>query len=315
MGNLMLASVAGLFFSGLFYLVSLFLFILSRLNFIGLGKLFGYVMNLSFYFAIAFAVLFVLDLVTYGKKKARREHYILNNTRKKKFVVGLLAYNEEPSIAQVVTEFKSHPLVSKVIVVDNNSKDKTSELATKAGADIVVLETRPGYDSACLRVLKECLEHCGTNEVIALCEADGTFSSLDLDKFLAYLANSDMAVGSRMCPEIVDKKTQLEPAFYSYGNYFIAKLIHLKYYLRLTDVGCTYRAINQDALRRLLPHLKHRGHAFSPHMITEAAKQGLIVVEIPVTFKKRIGISKGAGGNYWLGWKTGWKMIFDIIKA
>src|SRR3989344_4066046 len=81
MGNLMLASVAGLFFSGLFYLISLFLFILSRLNFISFGKLFGYVINLSFYFAIAFAVLFMFDLATYGKKKARREHYISNDTR------------------------------------------------------------------------------------------------------------------------------------------------------------------------------------------------------------------------------------------
>ena len=128
MGNLMLASVAGLFFSGLFYLISLFLFILSRLNFISFGKLFGYVINLSFYFAIAFVVMFVFDLATYGKKKARREHYISNDTSKKKFVVGLIAYDEEPSIAQVVTEFKSHPLVSKVIVVGNNSKKSTSEL-------------------------------------------------------------------------------------------------------------------------------------------------------------------------------------------
>jgi len=313
-GNTLLVGVVALGFGLILYILSIVSSLLTKLKLAEFTDFSQFFLRWSFYLALAFVVLLMLDLLAHKIKRRRREYVPTYDMSKKKFVVGLIAYNEEPSIVAVVKEFKKNPLVSRVIVVDNNSKDKTFQLAKEAGADIVVTEMRPGYDSACLRVLKECAAQAKQNEVVALTEADGTFSAMDLYKFLPYLGNADMVVGTRLCPEIVDRMTQLTP-FYVYGNYFIAKLIHLKYYVRLTDVGCTFRVIHPSALKSLLPQLHYRGHAFSPHMIAEAIKQHLIVVEIPITFRKRIGVSKGAGGNIWLGWKTGLKMIADILRA
>ena len=82
---------------------------------------------------------------------------------------------------------------------------------------------------------------------------------------------------------------------------------------RFTDVGCTYRAIKADALRKIINKLVVGGHHFSPHMTMVAIKSGLKVIEIPITFRKRVGISKGAGGNKALGIKVGFRMLWDIL--
>ncbi len=258
-----------------------------------------------------FFFLWSFDLYLRKKKDPRPDYAMHKPIKNAKALVCLIAYNEEASVATVVKEFLTQSTVSRVIVIDNNSKDRTGAFAKKAGATVVV-EKRPGYGAACLRALQEGAARAKANEVVVLCECDHTFFADDVQKFLAYIENADMVVGTRMVPELVDKRTQLN-AFFEYGNYFVGKLIHVKYYLRFTDVGCTYRAIRPVALKRLLPKLTQIGHTFSPHMITRAADMGLTLVEIPIAFRVRIGVSKGANGNLWLGVKTGLKMMWDVL--
>ncbi|MBL8755459.1 MAG: glycosyltransferase, partial [Planctomycetes bacterium] len=57
------------------------------------------------------------------------------------------AYNEEETIQKVVEEFRTEPHLDEIVVVDNNCKDRTAELAAAAGAR-VVQEGKPGYGSA-----------------------------------------------------------------------------------------------------------------------------------------------------------------------
>ena len=72
-------------------------------------------------------------------------------------VVTLTAYNDEASIGHAVADFRAHPMVSSVIVVDNNSRDRTFDVAREAGAE-VVRELQPGYGHCVYRCFQQALQ-------------------------------------------------------------------------------------------------------------------------------------------------------------
>lgn len=208
--------------------------------------------------------------------------------------VGLTAFNDEEAIRHAVMEFKSNPLVNRVIVVDNNSSDATGRAAALAGADAVVVEHRPGYGSCCIRALAEAAVDA---DVVVLCEGDMTFSAHDIAKMLAYLENCDLVLGTRATQELRERGTQMDWLI-NPANQIVAKLIQIRFWgTRLTDVGCTYRAMRVTEYPRLARRLHVTGNHFSPHMFIEALKLQMRVIEIPVVFRRRVGTSKGVGSN------------------
>ena len=104
------------------------------------------------------------------------------------------AYNEEATIAEVVIEFLADPDVDRVVVVDNNSKDRTAALAKQAGAD-VIQESAAGYGCA----IRAGLNHSAASgaDIMAIVEADGSFRASDLPKLLHYLSDCRMVLGTR----------------------------------------------------------------------------------------------------------------------
>ena len=226
--------------------------------------------------------------------------------------VGLTAWNDQEAIGRAVREFKACPDVHKVIVVDNNSSDATARIAAEAGADEVVVETIPGYGSCCMKALAEASRDA---DVIVLCEGDMTFSAHDVKKFLAYLENCDLVLGTRATQELRDRDTQMDWLL-NPGNQIIAKLVQTRFWgTRLTDMGCTYRALRVEAYRRLKGHLRVKGNHFSPHMFIESLKLSLRVIEIPVFFRARVGESKGVGSNKIKAARVALRMIGLIYKA
>jgi hypothetical protein len=157
-------------------------------------------------------------------------------------------------------------------------------------------------------------------EVIILAEGDMTFRGRDIWKLIPFLDDSDMVVGSRTHGALIDSDTQMD-WFYVWGNLLVAKMLQFRFFnpkflgrSRFTDVGCTMRAINKSALLEIIDDLNVGGSHFSPHMIKIALKKGLRVVEVPLTFRKRVGLSKGAGGSKLVGIKIGLNMIWSILK-
>lgn len=233
-------------------------------------------------------------------------------------VVVLPALNEEQAIAQVVRDFLAAPEVGGVIVVDNGSTDLTAAMAASAGATVVSERAR-GYGHACRRALAEGLR--SGHSVVVLCEADGTFRAADLQKFLSYLHHADLVVGSRTHGTLVNSDSQLN-SLLALGNLFVAKLLQLRYWdwavggrVRLTDVGCTYRAVRAAALQRILPAMDVGGNHFGPHMVMVSLEHGLRVVEVPVTFWKRVGISKGGNASWRSAVALGLVMIWHILTG
>lgn len=228
---------------------------------------------------------------------------------KRRISVVMPAYNEEETIAETIRGFKSTPEVKEIVVVDNNSTDRTAEIARRIGAR-VVKETRQGYGYACQRALRE-----GKEELIVLTESDSTFRPKDIYKFLTYIDDADMVLGTRTCKQMVESGAKMG-WFLRLGNIFIGKLLEITFYrqqTRLTDVGCTYRMIRRKALKKIQNRFTVGGNYFSPEMIIEALVSGLKVVEIPVYYGKRRGESK-ITSNVWKSFKVGLNMIFLIIK-
>jgi hypothetical protein len=226
--------------------------------------------------------------------------------------VGLTAYNDEACIGDAVREFKACPDVDKVVVVENNSKDRTFQTAVEAGADEVFTELSPGYGACCMRALEEAARDA---DVIVLCEGDMTFVANDVKKLLAYLENCDLVVGTRATQELRMRGTQMDWLI-NPANQVVAKLIQTRFWgTRLTDVGCTYRAIRADAYQRLAPQLSVRGNHFSPHMFMEALKLRMRVIEIPVVFRKRAGLSKGVGSNKVKAARVAIRMLALLYKS
>lgn len=267
----------------------------------------------NIFFVIAGAAIF-FELIVYNSLLTKVKRHIRTDFIKKpKIVVGMTAYNDEKSISLAVKDFLSHPLVREVIVVDNNSKDNTSVAARKAGATTVV-ERRQGYGYCCRRALHEVASR--KPDVMCLVEGDMTFTSKDLDKLLVYIGHVDMVVGTRTTEELQESGSQMS-MFINIGNMYISKLIQLRFwgYTRLTDVGCTYRIIRTDAYEKIRRRLTVGTNHFSPHMIIEALKAKLSVIEVPITMRKRVGVSKGVGSKRWRGFLVGLRMWWIILKS
>jgi len=105
--------------------------------------------------------------------------------------VVMPAYNEEKGIATVVRSFLSLPEVDEVIVANNNSSDRTAELAAEAGAR-VVQEKRRGYGYASQAALRS-----AASDYVVVVESDVTFRAEDVRKFLVYAEDFDVVIGSR----------------------------------------------------------------------------------------------------------------------
>jgi hypothetical protein len=234
---------------------------------------------------------------------------ILNN----QVTVALTAYNDEASIGRAVDDFLSHPLVKRVIVVSNNSTDNTLQRALEAGA-IAVNEARPGYGHCVYRCFVEALKYEDV-DFIVLCEGDLTFRAYDLDKLLAYAAHADIVNGTRIVEQLRQCKTQLSTFMY-YGNFFVAKLLEAKHIGKgtFTDVGTTYKLCWRPALQTLLSRLNPAVNLeFNAHFLDTALDRGLAVVECPITFHPRVGVSKGGNTNNRRALRVGCRMILGLV--
>jgi glycosyltransferase involved in cell wall biosynthesis len=228
-----------------------------------------------------------------------------------KVSVVVPAYDEEATIAGVVRDFRSHASVDEVVVVDNNCRDRTAEVAAAAGARVVA-ESRPGYGSALRRGMDE-----ATGDILVLVEADGSFKAHDLSKFLCYLPDCAMVLGTRTTRQMVQQGANMR-SLLRWGNVVAAKILELLWFVssepRITDVGCTYRAIHRQAWRVIRGGLSETGAPFSPEMICEAFRCGLRVIEIPVHyFTRGGGESKHSAGLLQVA-RTGLRMMRTIVR-
>lgn len=182
----------------------------------------------------------------------------------------------------------------EIIIVDGYSTDGTAEIAESLGAKILH-EKQKGYGSALITGFNEVLQNQQESEkngkyedIITLMDADSTYDPADIPNLLTALQNNgaDMVIGNRFAGMRRGAMTQLNRI----GNHFFTILLNRLYGLNINDSQSGMRAIKARSLRKM--HLEASGMPLASEMLIEAKKRGLNVVEIPITYGRRIGQPK-----------------------
>lgn len=207
--------------------------------------------------------------------------------KNRKVSLVLPTYNEKDSIRSVIRDFEAQGFVDEIVVVNNNAAAGTDEEVKPTSARIVY-EPRQGFGFSIQKGLKE-----AAGDLVVVCEPDGTFLAGDLVKLLAYSGDFDLVLGTRTTKALI-----WEGAYMNWplrmGNYFVAKMLEFLFNTSyLSDVGCTYRLMSAEALRRMEPLFTVTGSCFNPEMVMLAKLTGLRSIEIPVNYRERVGKSMG----------------------
>ncbi|HSL82354.1 MAG TPA: glycosyltransferase family 2 protein [Thermoanaerobaculia bacterium] len=222
--------------------------------------------------------------------------------------VVIPARNEEASLPLVLRDLAGLPegVVRRVVVADNGSVDGTARVAREGGA-VVVDAPRPGYGSACLAGLAWLRAH-RPPEVVAFLDADHSDHPEELPRVVAPIARgeSDLVIGSRILGR--REPGALLPQARA-GNLVACLLIRLLYRHRYTDLG-PFRAIRWQALERL--GMADPDFGWTAEMQVKALRHGLRVAEVPVSYRRRVGVSKITGtvkGTVLAGYKILWTVL------
>ncbi len=220
------------------------------------------------------------------------------------------AYNEEKNITQAITSFRNLKIVDEIVVVDNNSTDKTALLAKKKHAKVVT-EKKQGYGFALRKGLG-----VAKGDVIVLCEPDGTFEAKDLLRMLKVLKikKVDAVLGSRTNLKYIRRGANMKFALRT-GNIALAKCMQVLFGMPpLSDCGCTFRILKKSVVKKILPNLKVGSSHFLPEVVIAMYTKGFSFVEVPVHYGKRIGVSK-ITGSLTKSIEVGWNMFSLIISS
>ncbi|MCB0398364.1 MAG: glycosyltransferase family 2 protein [Winogradskyella sp.] len=198
------------------------------------------------------------------------------------------AYNEEASIALVINDIPN--LVDEIIVVSNNSTDKTEAVAKQAGATVLV-EPQKGYGYACLKGMEYIAQLEEKPKIIVFLDGDYSDYPEELTKIIQPIIeeNIDFVVGARV-EELRENGSMTGPQIF--GNWLATRLMRLFFGSTFTDLG-PFRAIKYDKLLDL--KMQDKTYGWTVEMQLKALKQRLSYKEVPVKYKNRIGVSKVSG--------------------
>lgn len=215
------------------------------------------------------------------------------------------ARDEAAAIGGVVHALRRRPEVHRVIVVDNGSRDRTADHARSAGAE-VVSEPVAGYGRACAAGVRA----AAGADVVVLLDGDAADDPADLPRVLAPLlaGGADLVVGSR------SRGTMERGAMGAHqraGNRLALLALRRLHGLSATDLG-PLRAIRRRDLMAL--DMREMTYGWSAEMAAKSARAGLRYAEVPVGYRRRIGVSK-VGGTLRGSIGAGWGILGAVVRA
>jgi glycosyltransferase involved in cell wall biosynthesis len=219
------------------------------------------------------------------------------------------AFNEADSIAHVINELPKS--VSEVIVVNNNSSDDTVKNAETTGATVLT-ELRKGYGYACLKGLEYVASKSKQPDIIVFIDGDYSDYPEELDKVVAPILEDDIdfVVGARR--KNLREEGSMTPQ-QVFGNWLATFLMRLFFGAKFTDLG-PFRAIKYEKLKEL--NMEDKTYGWTVEMQLKILKKNMTYTEVPVRYKRRIGISKVSGtvkGSIFAGIKIlGWIFKYSI---
>ena len=213
------------------------------------------------------------------------------------------AFNEEKSIAKVIAEIPD--FVEEIVVVNNNSTDQTAQVATKAGASVLT-EKSKGYGYACLKGIDYLSQKDKTPDILVFLDGDFSDFPQELTKVIQPIIDGsvDFVVGARVKELRASGSLTPQQVF---GNWLACFLMKILYQSSFTDLG-PFRAIRWEALENI--KMSDKTYGWTIEMQLKVLRQKISYQEVPVSYKKRIGVSKVSGtvkGTIFAGVKIiGW---------
>ncbi len=231
----------------------------------------------------------------------------MNQDQQKRLIYVIIpAFNESKSIGKVIADIPD--MVTEIIVVDNASTDKTGDFAKEKGAT-VLRENRKGYGYSCLKGMDYISKKAKEHDIIVFLDGDYSDFPAELKLLVSPIISSgfDMVIGTRVLGERQKGSMLFQQIA---GNWLATTLIKLIYNAHFTDLG-PFRAITWNALQKI--NMKDKTFGWTVEMQVKAAKLNLKFTEIPVSYRKRIGVSKVSGtikGTI----LAGYKILLTIFK-
>lgn len=214
--------------------------------------------------------------------------------------------NEEENIAYSITKAQSYlssqNLTGEILVVDNNSSDRSAEIAEGLGAK-VVKESKKGYGRALRTGLKE-----ATGDVIIFGDCDSTYDFSDLDPLYLPLSTNqfDFLTGDRFAGQMEKGAMSFS---HKLGVPFLSWCGRVKFGTKIHDWHCGIRGIRRDALAKC--EFRTDGMEFATEMIAEVSRNGLRIGEVSVPLRK----SQNERQEKLRTIRDGFRHLWYIIKA
>ena len=222
----------------------------------------------------------------------------------KKIAVLIPCYNEAKTIEKVVKDYKSVLPNADIYVYDNNSSDKTDEIAKKAGA-IVRYEYRQGKGNVIRTMFREIDADC-----YLMIDGDDTYPKENAKEMcdLVLQGKADMVIGDRLSSTYF---TENKRPFHNLGNKTVRFLINKLFKNNIKDIMTGYRAFSYEFVRSfpVLP----KGFEIETEMTIHAVDKNFKLIEVPVTYRDRPEGSVSKLNTYSDGFKV-LKTIASLFK-
>ncbi|HCM38648.1 MAG TPA: glycosyl transferase [Bdellovibrionales bacterium] len=199
------------------------------------------------------------------------------NTTDLNIAVLIPCYNEDPTIEGVITDFRKHLPNALIYVFDNNSKDKTAEVAQRAGANVI--QSKQQGKGHVVRHMFDLVEA----DYYVMADGDSTYPA-DAAPGLIKLAvdsGADMIVGQRLEQHTLASFRR----FHKFGNHLISKIIRLLFQVSVTDVLSGYRVLSRRFVKSV--PLISKGFEVETELTLQAAIKRFLILETPVRYKDR----------------------------
>lgn len=206
----------------------------------------------------------------------------MDGMAQKRVAIILPALNEEETVGRVIDEIPREEIEGsgygvEVVVVDNDSTDRTREIAQAKGATVLV-EPRRGKGWAVRAAFRSV-----DGDFIIMLDADGTYPAAHIPSLLEVLhSGCDVVIGSRLRGR---REAGAMSRLNLIGNYLLAILANLLYRTRISDPCTGYWGFSREVVRGL--ELDAIGFELEANMFAEIAKKGYRIAEVPIHYRQR----------------------------
>lgn len=197
----------------------------------------------------------------------------------KKVAVLLPCYNEEVTIKKVINDFKKELPKADIYVYNNNSKDKSYEIAKKEGA-IVINEFKQGKGHVVRSMFRDI-----EADIYVMVDSDDTYPADAVHKLIKIVEQNkaDMVIGDRLSNGTYEKENKRN--FHGFGNALVKNTVNFIFKTKLNDIMTGYRVFNRDFVKNI-PVLSP-GFEIETEMTFHALDRNYKIVEVPIEYRDR----------------------------